>query len=404
MCLPERDERYIMSKTKKRVIQLIFTIVLIALGAFGMIKLTESKPQMKKRKMVTPLPMARTMVVQTAAKAMVVRGEGTVRPLIEIDLAPEVEGKVVFLSPSMINGGAFKKGETLLRIEPEDYRLEVTLQESKVKNAQSLLRLAEEETAAAREEWQQLYVDDDNKGKEPPALVLKHPQLAAAKAKLAADKARLRNALLSLERTEIKAPFSGRVEVEDVGLGQYVRIGEELATLFSTDVAEIVVPLEDETLFWFHVPGFTPGDGPGAPVTIRARLAGRECTWEGRVVRAEGKMDERTRMVRVVVRVNKPYAARPPLAVGLFVRVEIKGRQIPDLAVIPRSALHQGGIVWVVDADDRLHYRKVQVARIDGEQVQIQKGLKSGDQIVISHLKTVTDGMTIRPVPQREEK
>ena len=392
-----------MSKTKKRTIQAVFTIILIALGAFGMIKLTESKPQMKKRKMATPLPMARTLVVETASKAMVVRGEGTVTPLREIDLVPQVKGKVVFLSPAMINGGAFKKGETLLRIEPEDYRLAVTLQKSKIMNAQSLLRLAEEEAEAAREEWQQLYQDEQKEGREPSSLVLKQPQLAAARAKLAADEAHLRNARLALERTDIKAPFNGRVEKEDVGLGQYVRSGEELATLFSTDVVEIVVPLEDESLFWFHVPGFTPGKGEGAVATVQARLAGRTREWNGRVVRAEGKMDERTRMVRVVVRVDKPYAARPPLAVGLFVKVEIKGRQIPDLAIIPRSALHQGGIVWVVDTDDRLHYRKVQVARIDGEQVQIQKGLKSGEQIVISHLKTVTDGMTIRPAPQREE-
>ena len=393
-----------MSKKKRRLIQLLFTIVLIALGAFGMIKLTESKPQMKKRKTATPVPMARTIVVQTAAKAMVVHGEGTVTPLDEIDLAPQVSGKVVFLSPSMINGGAFKKGETLLRIEPEDYRLAVVLQESKIKSAQSLLRMAEEETEAAKEEWQQLYVDDGATGKEPPPLVLKQPQLAAAKAKLAADKADLRKALLALERTDIKAPFNGRVEMEDVGLGQYVKVGEKLASLFSTDVAEIVVPLEDGSLFWFHVPGFTPGDGLGAAATIRARLAGRSCTWEGRVVRAEGKMDDRTRMVRVVVRVDNPYAAKPPMAVGLFVRVEIKGRQIPDLAIIPRSALHQGDTVWVVDSDDRIHYRKVQVARIDGEQVQVQSGLNTGDRVVVSPLKTVTDGMVIRPVTQTEDK
>ena len=115
-------------------------------------------------------------------------------------------------------------------------------------------------------------------------------------------------------------------------------------------------------------------------------------------------MDDRTRMVRVVVRVDKPYAAKPPLAVGLFVRVEIHGRQIPDLAIIPRSALHQGDTVWVVDSDDRIHYRKVQVARIDGEQVQVQSGLKTGDRVVVSPLKTVTDGMVIRPVPQTEDK
>ncbi len=391
-----------MSKRKKRFIQILFAIILIALGAFGMIKLTESKQQMKKRQTATPVPMVRTMVVQTASKAMVVHGEGTVKSFDEIDLAPQVSGKVVFLSPSMINGGAFRKGDTLLRIEPEDYRLAVTLQESKIKNAQSLLKMAEEETEAAKEEWRQLYVDDGKETKEPPPLVLKQPQLAAARAKLEADKADLRNAMLSLIRTEIKAPFNGRVDVEDVGLGQYVRVGEKLATLFSTDVVEIVVPLDDESLFWFHIPGFTPGEGPGALATIRANFAGRSCTWEGRVVRAEGKMDERTRMVRVVVRVENPYAAKPPLAIGLFVKVEIKGREIPDLAVIPRSALHQGDTVWLVGAEDRLHFKKVQVARINGEQVQVREGLKTGDQVVISPLKTVTEGMTIRPVPQKE--
>ncbi len=391
-----------MNKRKKRVIQVLFTVVLIALGAFGMIKLTESKPEMKKRKMAAPLPMVRTMVVQTASKAMTVEGEGTVRPLKEIDLAPQVSGKVVFLSPSMISGGAFKKGETLLRIEPEDYRLAVVLQESKVKNSQSLLRQAEEETEAAKEEWRQLYMDDGKEAKDPTPLVLKQPQLAAAQAKVAADKADLKNAHLALERTVIKAPFSGRVEVENVGLGQYVRAGEKLATLYSTDVVEIVVPLEDETLFWFHVPGFTPGDGPGAEATIRARFAGRDCTWKGRVVRAEGKMDERTRMVRVVVRVEKPYATKPPLAVGLFVRVEIKGRHMPNLAILPRGALHQGDTVWVVDQDDRIQFRKVQVARIEGEQVQVEGGLKNGERVAISPLKTVTDGMTVRPVSRKE--
>lgn len=393
-----------MSKRKKRIFQVFFTIVLIAVGAFGMIKLTESKPQMKKRKVTAPIPMVRTIMVETHSKSIVIRGEGTVRPLREIDLVPQVSGKVVFLSPAMINGGAFKKGETLMRIEPEDYRLAVILQKSKVKNSESLLRLAEEETAAAKEEWHQLYQDDSSKSKEPPPLVLKQPQLAAARAKLAADKADLKNALLALDRTEINAPFNGRVEVEDVGLDQYVRAGQELATLYSTDVVEIVIPLEDESLFWFHVPGFTPGKGPGAAVVVNARLAGRDCTWKGRVVRAEGKMDERTRMVRVVIRVENPYATSPPLAIGLFVNVEIKGRRMENLATIPRSALHQGGTVWVVDTEDRLSFRKVRVARIEGEQVDVEAGLKTGERVAVSPLKTVTDGMLVRPVPKQEEQ
>jgi len=391
-----------MSKTKKRILQTILTLGLIALGALGMIKLTESKPQIKKQKVAVPLLTVRTMEVRTASQAIVVRGEGTVEPLKEIDLVPQVDGKVDYIAPSLIYGGQFKKGTTLLGIEPEDYRLAVTFAKSKVKNAESLLRMAEEESEAAGEEWFQLYPDDAGKRKEPPPLVLKQPQLAAARAKLEADKADLKKAMLNLERTKIKAPFHGRVEKEDVDLGQYVRPGEKLASIFSTGTAEIAVPLEDESLQWFHVPGFTPGKGPGSPATVRVRVAGMERSWKGRVVRAGGKLDEQTRMVRVVVRVKNPYAKKPPLAMGLFVAVEIKGHDIPDMTIIPRSALHQGNVVWIVDRDGLLHYRKVEVARIDGERVQISSGLKNREQVVISPIKTVTDGMKVRPLPRKE--
>jgi RND family efflux transporter MFP subunit len=391
-----------MNKTKKRILQAFLAACVIGLGSLGMIKLTESRPQIQKQQVTAPLEVVRTLEVRTASQHVVIRGEGTVKPVQEIDLVPQVDGKVAYVAPSLINGGQFKKGERLLGIEPEDYRLAVTLATSKVKNSESLLRLAEEEAAVAREEWSQLYLDDSENGREPTPLVLKQPQLAAAKAKLEADKAELQKAMLSLERTQINAPFEGRVEREDVDLGQYVRPGEKLATLFSTDSAEIAVPLDNESLRWFHVPGFTAGRGPGASATVHARIAGEDRTWEGRVVRAEGKLDEQTRMIRVVVRVDQPYATKPPLAMGLFVWVELQGHELPNLTVIPRSALRQGNTVWVVDSDERLRYRPVQVARIDGDQVQISSGLQTGDQVVISHLKTVIDGMAVRPIPSKE--
>ncbi len=393
-----------MNRTGKRIIEVALTLGLIALGALGMIKLTESKPQLEKQKIAAPLPRVRTMEIRTVSQPVVIKGEGTVNPVKEIDLVPQVDGKIVFISPSLINGGEFQKGALLLRIEPDDYQLAVTLARSKVKTAESLLRLAEEEAEAAKEEWYNLHNDSTKKGNTPPPLVAKEPQLAAANAKLAADRADLKEAFLNLERTRLKAPFDGRVEKEDVDLGQYIRPGEELATLFSTDSVEIVVPLEDDSLEWFHVPGFTPGKGPGAPATIRARIAGRDRVWKGRVMRAEGRVDERTRMINVLVRVKKPYADKPPLAVGLFVSVEIQGRTIPDIAIIPRRALRQGNVVWVVDTDDRLYFRKVWVARIEGESVQVRSGLKNGDRVAISSLRTVTNGMAVRPIMEGSKK
>ena len=389
--------------TKRRLFHFCMGIVLVILGVLGMRTLTVSKPEIKRQKPAASVPMVRTIKVKTGPQSVHVLGEGTVRPLQEISLVPQVGGKVVHVSPILVNGGKFRKGDTLLRIEPVDYQLAVTLAEAKVKHSESLLALAEEEAAAAQEEWRRLHADNFKADGKPPSLVAKEPQLVAAKANLKADRADLHRALLNLERTELKAPFAGRVSQENVDIGQYVSPGQSLANLYSTEAAEIVLPLEDEDAFWFHVPGFSPGKRPGASAVVRARIAGREKTWSGEVVRTEGKLDERTRTINVVVRVEKPHEKKPPLAVGLFVAVDIEGHTLPSATLIPRSALHQGSMVWVVDNNDQIRFRKVDVARIQGDEALVQAGLEDGERVVITPLKVVTDGMAVRTAPVREE-
>lgn len=385
-----------MSNKKRRLIHFAVTILLVALGALGMRAFIAGKPQLKRHKPPTPAPMVRTIEVRTGPQTVCVSGEGTVRPLREIDLVPQVDGKVVYVSPALVNGGEFSKGDTLLKIDPSDYKLAVTLAKAKVKDAESKLKLAEEEAAAARDEWRLHHVGGSKRIRKPPPLVAKEPQLAAAQAKLNADRADLSRALLNLERTDLKAPFDGRVSQESVDIGQYVAPGKSLATLYSTKAAEIVVPMEDEELFWLDVPGFTPGNRPGSRAVVRARIAGQEQAWSGKVVRTEGKIDERTRMINVVVRVEKPYAKKPPLAAGFFVTVDIKGHTLPNAAIIPRSALHQGNVVRVVDKGGRLCFRKVDVARVQGDEAVVRAGLNSGERVVITPLKAATDGMAVR--------
>jgi RND family efflux transporter MFP subunit len=337
--------------------------------------------------------VVRAIAVEQGNHNVIVIGQGTVTPLRQISLVPQVTGKVIEVSESLVNGGVFSKGDVLICIDPADYEAAVTLAKAKVKDSESALRLAAEESAAAREEWRLLYGDD--KAKKIPSLVAKRPQLAAARAALDASRASLEQAELNLERTQIKAPFNGRVASESVDIGQYVSPGQSLATLYSTDAAEVVLPLADEDLFWFNVPGFTPGDGDGSQAIVQATVAGRPLTWQGRVVRSAGMVDEKTRTIDVVVRVEKPYEKKPPLAAGLFVRVEIQGKALNGATVLPRTSLHDGNVVWVV-ADGKLIFRKVKVARIEGDRVVIESGLEEGEQVVTTPLRTVTDGMKVR--------
>jgi hypothetical protein len=101
-------------------------------------------------------------------------------------------------------------------------------------------------------------------------------------------------------------------------------------------------------------------------------------------------------MINVVIRVNKPYETKPPLAVGLFVTVDIEGRTLENAAMLPRAALRENNVVWVVDKNGKLTFRKVSVARLTFDAVLVEGGLKNGEMVVVSSLKAVTDGMKVR--------
>lgn len=376
-------------------LKIIVPICLLATGLMGFRALTASKPMPKRQKPVVPAPMVSIMRVQIGPQPVTIHGQGTVRPLREIQLVSQVSGKVIYMSRNLVNGGTFEKDDTLLRIEPVDYELAVILAESQVKDAESRLKLSQEESVVAREEWIEHHAGTPTADRQPSPLVVKEPQLKAAQARLEADRANLKRALLNLERTALKAPFPGKVSGKRVDIGQYIAPGQALATLYSTEAVEIVLPFEDEKLFWFHVPGLTPGRGSGASATVRAEVTGRALSWKGQVVRAEGKIDEQTRMINVIVRVDDPYASKPPLAVGLFVKVDIDGHVLENTAIVPRSAIHGDDTVWVFEGDC-LRFRTVDVARFFDDQAMIQDGLKDGDRVVLTPIDAVTDGMAVR--------
>ena len=338
------------------------------------------------------------MEVTTGPMDVVIIGQGTVMPEREIQIVPQVSGRIIDMSPDLVNGGFFKKGDLLLVIDPADYEIAVTLAESRVSEAKSLFQIADEESAAAVIEWER-----HSPGKAPPPLVAKIPQTNAARAKLTAERANLKAARLNLERTRLSAPFNGRVVSETIDIGQYVTPGQSLATLQSTDTAEIVIPLEDADLSWIDVPGFTTPSAMGAAAEVTAVVAGKKKQWPARVVRSEGRIDQTTRMHNIVVLVETPYSTFPPLAAGQFAVVRIFGKTIDHAATIPRAALHNDNTVWVVDPEkSRLFFKTVDVARSDHTGVVVQNSLADGEQVVTSPLKTVTHGMKVRLAENQE--
>ncbi|MFP4474230.1 MAG: efflux RND transporter periplasmic adaptor subunit [Desulfatibacillaceae bacterium] len=385
-------------------VSIVLMAVFVGAGALLYSRLATSREKVGTHKPPSVAPLVRVMEADPGTITMSVEGQGTVAPLHRIELVPQVGGGVEYVSPSLVPGGAFEKGELLVRVDRRDYELAVTLARANVKDSDSRLKLAEQEAEAARQEWRDLFEAGSADSPEPPPLVAREPQLDAARARLAAHRADLEKALLNLSRTELHAPFAGRVLTEGVDQGQVITAGRSIAELYSTEAAEIEVNLDSSDLAWIRVPGFTDTDGPGSPARVAAGIAGQTRTWDGVVVRAKGVVDQGTRTLPVMVRVDHPYATRPPLAAGLFARVTIFGVSLDSASVVPRAALRDGNTVWIVDPDGRLRFRKVDVARLADGNAVVRSGLAAGDRVVVSRLSAPVEGMSVRAVDTPPEE
>ncbi|MHC4943658.1 MAG: efflux RND transporter periplasmic adaptor subunit [Planctomycetota bacterium] len=387
----------------KRILKIALPLLIVAGAGIVAVAIIRAKPKVETRRPVVPPPIVRVERVEIGSHQFFVKSQGTVSPRTESRLVPEVSGRVIWVAPSFVSGGFFEADEVLLKIDPQDHERAFTRAQSDV--AQRDLGVAQEEAEArlAEREWKEL-----GEGAEADPLTLRVPQLNEAKAQLASARAALEQARRDLERTKVQAPYAGRVREKLVDLGQYVNQGTAVATLYSVDLAEIRLPLPNEDLAYIDLPLVYRGDeadGAGTRVILRADFAGKEHSWEGRIVRTEGEIDRASRMVHVVAQVKNPYGrsedlGKPPLAVGMYVRAEIEGYQVDDVAVLPRASLRGKSRVWIVDSEDRLRFREVELARATREHIIIRSGLEAGERVCLTSLEAVTDGMRVRTVDE----
>ena len=383
--------------------------VVILLATFGIVRLVhllQEAPATRAEEDIAPL--VRVIRVQPEDFRFQVTAQGTVEPRREGDLVPQVSGEVVWVSPDLVGGGFFEEGDPLVRIERSDYEASLESARANVARAESEFRRAKKERdrqrrLADRSVASEARIDDAENA------------FRIAEASLREGRALLERAERDLARTEIAAPYMGRVRMEKVELGQFVSRGTPIATLYAVDYAEVRLPLPDRELAYLSL-ALRPrmadaeeaGEVTGPEVELRAEFAGREHSWRGRVVRTEGELDPKSRMVHVVVRVEDPYdthhdspPGRPPLAVGLFVAAHIDGVTAQDVFVLPRSALRRERgedepHVLVVDSDSRMWKRPVQLLRTEHSRVILGEGLSAGEQVSVSPLRVVTDGMKVR--------
>lgn len=396
-----------------KLIGFLASVAILAGSVYLAYYLVSLAPEPERREPPPQIPFVQSARVVAGSGAIPVYGAGTVRPSAEIDIAPLVTGRVTWLDPGFQSGGHVKSGHTILRIEEADYLNRVRQAEADLEARKVALYIAQEEASFARTEFDEYSRQQTEAGSsvgEPGPLALKEPQLKAAQAELNRVEVQIAAAKLALSRTEVRAPFDGYVRGESVDVGQYVTAGQTVGRLFASDAVEVVVPVSDASAAL--IPGLwklRAGDSSRRVTTrVTARFDEIVYAWRGYVDRAEVSIDEQTRTIDVIVRVPNPFSAgvpvdgtrrigsTPPLLVGKFVEVEIRGLAPQSYFRMPRPALQTGNEVWTVREDKKVSIVPVRVLQRVNDEVFVIGDLEDGELVIVGGVQFVTEGMVVQ--------
>lgn len=381
-------------------------MAILAAGVGGYVALQVLKPRPAVRAPAKQLPLVRVAPVEFREGALTVTGNGLAKPRAEVVLGAEVSGRVTYVSPTLVTGGAFAKGDVLVRLDPDTFDAALGQAIAERQSAQANLGLAEQLLKRTDELIAKGFLSRQT-------LDERVANRDQARAALARAEALERQRRIDLARAVIRAPFKGRVLSEKVDLGETVQPGKELGRIFSDDALEIAVSLTDRDVALIADPWrvMNGGDknGHGAEATVVVEHGGERYRWPARVDRVEASVDSATRTFNVVVRVDDPdtrgrpvsgaSVGGPPLLVGMYATVEIAGRDQGRYAVVPRRALRDGGLLWLLGDTDTVAITTVRVLHESKDTVVISsEGLPTGARVITSELKVVTEGMPVRVV------
>jgi RND family efflux transporter MFP subunit len=369
-----------------------------AVGIFALLVATKKEAPQSERVQLGQL--VEVVEVSRGPRKVTVEANGRALAAREIVVQPEVSGRVTWHAPHLAPGGRFKKGDAMFKLDPRDYRIALSARRADVSRAEVALRVERGTQKVAQKEWE-TFGGDSAVAQEDRDLALREPQLRAAEVALDAAKSTLEKAALDLERTVVKAPFDGVVVSASIGVGMVVGPQSQLGRFAATDEFWVTVAVPASVITRLDFPA---GERLGSAVTIRYRAGDSRGEIRGELLRLLPDLDPQGSMARLIARIPAPLDQSPPLLLGTYVDVSVESEPLADVAEIPRAALQEGNVVFVMTKDETLELRPVEIAWELPKTLLVSKGLASGERVVTTQIGTPIPGMKLRVAAKAEPR
>ena len=325
-----------------------------------------------------------------------INSNGTTTPLTQTVLTAEVGGEVIYRSKKFSEGSSVIEGEILAKIDDTDLQLQYKNALLQLANAEVQYSLQLAEAEVAKEAWEKI---GDGVASD---LTLKKPQIKQAEALLEVANAQVSSAEKKLNKTEIVAPYAGRIQNVNIDLGTTIIPGQPVGAIYTSSEIEVTLAVKDNDLQFISIPmdGRKLDPSEQALVKIKSFYKGKNQTWVGRLERVDGVIDPITRMINLIAVFKNDFIEtdKPNLPIGLFVEAQIDGIILNDVFSIPVNSISENNEVYIVNKDNELVSRQLSILKKYSDFVIVKNGLKAGERIVTSKLSTASNGIKVNPV------